>query len=171
MSFNCCWLNPFVSEVLFSGKYWSCEECRMASGQEPSSRYICSENASSFSGGSGTGKLSSRGINASPFCGGSGTGKLSSRGINASPFCGGSGTGKLSSWGLFSFVWTNFLLILSGISYDNDTTELAVISIILWLRHSTGIAKGVFRYFVQPRSPFEQELPSAVLIWRREYGR
>ena len=61
-SFNSCWLNPFVSEVLFSGTYWSCEKCRMASGDEPSSHYICSKTASPFSGGSGTGKLSSCGL-------------------------------------------------------------------------------------------------------------
>lgn len=35
-SFNSCWLNRLGSEVLSPGTYWSSEECRMASGEEPS---------------------------------------------------------------------------------------------------------------------------------------
>jgi len=59
--FISCWLNRFDSEVLLSGIYWWSEEYRMASGEEPSSHSVCSKNASPFSGGSGTSKLSSLG--------------------------------------------------------------------------------------------------------------
>jgi hypothetical protein len=58
-SFISCWLNHFVSEVLFSGLYWSSEEFRVASGEEPSSHSLCSKNAGPSCGGSGTRKLSS----------------------------------------------------------------------------------------------------------------
>ena len=150
-SFNSCWLNPFVSEVLFSATYWSCEECRMASGEEPSSHYICSKNASPFCGGSGTGKLSSWVIYTSPFCGGFGTGKLSSWVIYASPFSGGSGTGKLSSWG-FSFVYTILCLFLAENPMTMTQQNWQSSARFFGSRHNTGIAKGIASRFPIVRS-------------------
>ena len=80
---------------------------------EPSSHYVCSKNATPFSGGSGTGKLSSWVINARPFSAGSRT-------VNC----------HHANW---PHLCTQFVLILSWEPYNNDTTNLAVFSMILWL--------------------------------------
>jgi hypothetical protein len=48
----------FWFRSLFSGTYWLSAESRMASGEVQSSLSICSKNASLFSWGSGTDKLS-----------------------------------------------------------------------------------------------------------------
>lgn len=61
-SFNSSWLNRFGSVVFSSETYWSSAERRMSSDEKPFSHSICSKNASRFSGGRGTGKLSSWGI-------------------------------------------------------------------------------------------------------------